>query len=809
MNVWLAWATRLVQVGFAKFYNPNIWTNYTPGYFYILWLLEKARLILSFDNPFFINQLFKLPANIADILTGVLIYKILKKKSSNLAFLGMLFYIFNPALIFNSSIWGQIDSFLTFLMLLSIFFILEKRNIFISSIFLSLAFLIKAQALFLAPMILLILVKNYSKKEIIKFLAVFSIIVSILSFPFFPLDPVLGLVRLTLQMGKDYPHTTLSAFNFWYLFGNWQKDTVLLLGLSKQLWGFLIFVFLELIIFIYSLRQKKLTQNFVYLAIGLSLFNFFLFPTRIHERYLLSIFPFFLIAGFLFKSWFLVFCYSVMSFIHLGNLYYVYVNYQPNFLKVEFIFNLIRKLGIFFSLVSIFIFFAMLFIFLRKDKLKQIDKIIKQFIKTFSIVKKENTKEVKLKNARLFLLLLLSFSFLIRLFRLEYPKDHVFDEVYHVFTASEMVKGSARAWEWWNKAPEGFAYEWTHPPLAKLFIAGGILLFGDNSFGWRFPAAFFGTGIILLTFLLAKQLFKNEKLAIMAATILSFDGLLLVMSRIGMADVYLLFFILATILFAIKANWMLTATFLGLSMATKWTGIYLLPVVIILIFASFLQTKKKNLNIFVKYLLFPFSSLIIIPVLVYMLSYILFFKTGHTLNQFWELQKQMWWYHTRLKATHSYQSASYTWPFLIRPVWFWVKYETDKIGNIYNLGNPVLWWSGILIMPFVLIQAVKAAVKRSFQLIFTVLCYFIFWLPWIFSPRIMFLHHYLPALPFLSLLLAFVVNKIKIGKKKKGYINFVFLIILAISFTFFYPIYTGILIPKNLLKYFFWLSSWR
>jgi dolichyl-phosphate-mannose-protein mannosyltransferase len=421
--------------------------------------------------------------------------------------------------------------------------------------------------------------------------------------------------------------------------------------------------------------------------------------------------------------------------------------------------------------------------------------------------------KIKTNQYRNFLVLILFFAFLIRFYNLWHPQAYIFDEVYHGFTAQEMAKGNIKAWEWWNAPPEGFAFEWTHPPLAKLIMASSILLWGQNhhraQFAFRLPAVFFGTGVVFLTYLLAKTLFKNKKIALMAAFFSSVDGLFLTMSRIGMADIYFLFFSLLTILLALKGKHFYAAVSLGLAIATKWTGIYLIPVVGVILLAKTIlmlkATKIPIVKLLYCYIVRWLITFIIIPLLVYLLTYLPFFTSGHSWAQFTELQKQMWWYHTNLKATHQYQSAAYTWPLMLRPVWFWVDYQKNKIANIYNSGNPWLWWTGVLILPLAIFQAVEnLKQKGNFSLILTLFAYFIFWTPWIFSPRIMFLHHYLPSLPFLFILIAWALDKIK-----KPLITNCYLLITLILFLFFYPINTGLALPQNWLKYWFWLASWK
>lgn len=829
ISTWHGWADRLVNLGFAKFYHPQVWTHYTPGYFYILWLLGIIKKSFNLINQGFLLQLFKFPNNLADILTAILIYKITIKKSPRWALWGLIFYLFNPALIFNSSIWGQADSFLSLLMLTSFYLLLEKKKILFSSLVFSFAFLIKPQAIFILPIIIVLLIKKHKLNGVFNFVFIFLLTSLLLASPFFPANPIFGLPNLIVQMGKDYPYTTLGAFNFWRLFGNWQKDNAFFLGLSKYYWGLLTYVLLEAVILFFIYFRKKEKKEVYYLAGALSLFNFFLFPTRVHERYLLPSFPFLLTTGIFFKSLFLILIFLVLSIFHFVNLFYVYNYYYPDFVKVPVLagINNLNNLPVIISFLTIIIFFILLvFYFQRLTSLKFILTKARLYFRQIKFkVKKIITRKKIIKHSKLYLIIILLLAFITRTWNLWYPRDYIFDEVYHGFTAQEMAKGNVKAWEWWNTPPKGFAYEWTHPPLAKLIMAGGVLFFGNNDqvsqYAFRFPAVIFGIGIIYLTYLLSLEIFKNKKIGLLAAFLVSFDGLLFVMSRVGMGDVYFLFFLLAAIYLAIKEKYFWTGIVLGLSLATKWTGVYLLLVAgLIFLVKMFFRFQKKHRPIAIEllnYWAIGITCFILIPAVIYLLSYTLFFTSGHTWDQFIELQKQMWGYHTNLEATHNYQSKAWTWPLMLRPVWFWVKYEETKIANIYNFGNPIIWWAGLLVLPLAIYQAIKEFTrKRRFQLGIIIFCYFSFWLPWIVSPRIMFLHHYLPAIPFLSILIAWFLNKIQKQKFKiYGWlINgrllvFYYLLLVTLSFFFFYPISAGLLIPKNLVKYFFWIPSWR
>ena len=75
---WFAWALRLDEVGFSKFYSNQVFSDYTPGYMYILSLLVFVKNLLQIDNPTF-YLILKLPAIFAEIILGALIYLKLKQ----------------------------------------------------------------------------------------------------------------------------------------------------------------------------------------------------------------------------------------------------------------------------------------------------------------------------------------------------------------------------------------------------------------------------------------------------------------------------------------------------------------------------------------------------------------------------------------------------------------------------------------------------------------------------------------------------------------------------------------------------------
>ncbi len=390
-------------------------------------------------------------------------------------------------------------------------------------------------------------------------------------------------------------------------------------------------------------------------------------------------------------------------------------------------------------------------------------------------------KKFSIKGA---LLLLIIFSFLLRIINISYPKTFVFDEVYYVFTAKQYAANNKDAWVYWTKSNENKAYAWVNPPLPQEIIAVSIKIFGDQSWAWRYPGVILGVLNIYLIFLIARKLF-DPKIGLLSAFLFSFDGLNFVQSRTAMLDIYLVSFILLSLFFVLNKRYFFSALFLGLAIASKWTGVYLLPLLILI------TLKKRNY--------FKLSFFIIIPPIVYLATYIPFFLYGYTINNFIELVKQQVYYHTNLKATHDYASPWWSWPLNLYPVWYFVDYQKDKISNIFASGNPLLFWLGSLSTVVGIIEIFK---KRSFNLLIVILGALLFLLPWAFSPRIMFLYYFAPVIPFITITLAYQIMKL-LNNKKFTEVGSLIIILIIISFILIYPFLVGIYLPKDLVNLFF------
>lgn len=406
-------------------------------------------------------------------------------------------------------------------------------------------------------------------------------------------------------------------------------------------------------------------------------------------------------------------------------------------------------------------------------------------------------KKFKLTSKQILIVILISTAIL-RLQNINYPKGYVFDEVYHAFTAKEFRLGHKEAWEYWTTPPPGVAYEWTHPPLAKEIMALSLTFFNTmDAWAYRLPGTLMGILSVFLIYLISKKLFKSESISLISALIFSLDGLNFVQSRTGMNDTYFVTFMLASLLFFLKKRFTISALLIGLSLASKWTALYMIGVYFILLF--FFDFKEKNFNNFKN--LYKFIYFLIIPPIIYLLSYLPFFFLGHTWDQFIALQQQMWWYHTGLKATHDYTSKWWSWPLNLYPVWYFVDYHPNgKISNIFASGNPIVFWMGT---GAIIISIWEYFKTRSQSLLILLAGFFGFWLPWALSPRIMFLYHYSPSVPFLALLLGNQIGALFENDKNSRVTLILTLILIILGFLFLYPMLVGIPLTRDQMLLFF------
>jgi len=301
--------------------------------------------------------------------------------------------------------------------------------------------------------------------------------------------------------------------------------------------------------------------------------------------------------------------------------------------------------------------------------------------------------------------------------------------------------------------------------------------------------------------------------------------------------------------------------FLGLAAASKWQGLYGAIGIAVIFFwvlvQRFLEYRRKKKEVeeaeeadevetegelwekgigrhgdFWKKAVITCAAcvgfFIIIPVGIYIASYIPYWNTGYLnlareageldltfLEAVWRNQVDMFTYHSGLTAEHPYASSWWQWIIIYRPVF----YYSNDLGHglaqgISSFGNPLVWWGGIIGLGYCIYASIA---RRDKVAVFLVIAWLSQIIPWIFVPRIAWIYHYFPNVPFIVMMLVYMLKSSRVFESK--FVINIFrsrknvAITLAVAcfalFVLFYPVLTGIPIDRDFVSiYLRWFPSW-
>lgn len=180
---------------------------------------------------------------------------------------------------------------------------------------------------------------------------------------------------------------------------------------------------------------------------------------------------------------------------------------------------------------------------------------------------------------RIALCLLLAFSIAAKSIDISQPCDApcaakskhtlIFDESYYVNAARVIDHIEPPSGLPYHGAPLGRDPNAEHPQLAKLAIAAGIKVFGDNPLGWRVPSILFAAIALLALYALVRACGGGEWLAVGACAVMALDNLMLVHGRIGTLDIYAVAMMLVSAALYMRRRPLLAGVALGVAACMK------------------------------------------------------------------------------------------------------------------------------------------------------------------------------------------------------------------------------------------------
>jgi dolichyl-phosphate-mannose-protein mannosyltransferase len=346
-------------------------------------------------------------------------------------------------------------------------------------------------------------------------------------------------------------------------------------------------------------------------------------------------------------------------------------------------------------------------------------------------------------------LLITAFAAFLRFNRLSVPDAVIFDETYYAKDAWSILQHGV---EWYPlKNPNlnqliiaghtsifapcsgtGCGEYVVQPPVGKLLIAVGEWIYGLTTLGWRVAPALAGSLAILLMCRVARRMTRSTLLGCIAGLLFSLDGLEFVLSRTGILDIFLMFFVLASFGCLVVdrdasrtrlaeavvldrfdqagpalgiRKWRIAAgVLIGLACASKQDAVWYIPAFVGLCVAWDMGARRTvGLRDYVRGALVRDGkwlpvTLGVIPLVTYVATWSgwLLTSTGYDRNyaqvngvntpviaplySLFEYHKSILQFMTALSTPHSYESQPWDWFVISRPVSFYWSSYTDAAG---------------------------------------------------------------------------------------------------------------------------------
>jgi dolichyl-phosphate-mannose--protein O-mannosyl transferase len=333
-----------------------------------------------------------------------------------------------------------------------------------------------------------------------------------------------------------------------------------------------------------------------------------------------------------------------------------------------------------------------------------------------------------------------------------YP-DTVFDEHYYAHDAAVILHGdlAGSAAEPWKPAALRSA---AHPDLAKLAIAAGIAVFGDNAWGWRVPAALAGVGLIALVFPIARRLGLSDEWALAALVLAASDPMLMLESRLGVLDMFVALATAAVVYLALRyvqsgfrVGWLVACgAAVGAAVACKWSGVLAVPAALVVLVPPVVGHGRGRVRP-----LPVIGALVLAPLVVYVAASLPYFAAGHGPADWLRLQEHMASFGWGVQGDRSFASRPLTWPFDAYPIWYKWSIGPDGASGLLAIGNFLLWWAGIAAWS---VLGLLAILRRDWRLGMAPALVAALYLPWLLTTRQTYIYYMVPAIPFLAIVVA-------------------------------------------------------
>ena len=192
------------------------------------------------------------------------------------------------------------------------------------------------------------------------------------------------------------------------------------------------------------------------------------------------------------------------------------------------------------------------------------------------------------------------------------------------------------------------------------------------------------------------------------------------------------------------------------------------------------------------------------------------------LRSLWHYHAEAWRFHVNLASGHAYASNALSWPVQARPTaFYWHAVEDGSEGcstkhcaaEVLALGNPIIWWAAIGAILHQLWRWIGRRDWRSGAVLVGIMAG---WLPWLlYLNRTIFTFYVVAYVPFIAMALAMTLGSVlgpvdaPMARRRNGALAVgAFLILVIAAAWWFYPVWTGILMPYDQWQLRMWSPTW-
>ena len=341
-----------------------------------------------------------------------------------------------------------------------------------------------------------------------------------------------------------------------------------------------------------------------------------------------------------------------------------------------------------------------------------------------------------------------------RIQRLGFPHQRTFDEPSFVDNARRLLRGLPDLSD--------------HPPLGKWLLAWGMMLWGDDSSGWRQVPLLSGLAILSVVFVFNDRLFANRGTAWLVTALVALDGFFITYSRTALLDGILALGYATGLLLLVrnraKPDFLAAAAVAGATACVKWTGAtLLLPILVWLL----LHRQWRKVPVVMLICTITYGG-------CFALSQVAVGQSPGPTGLIQEHQR-LWREQTQVRRPHFMNSSAVSWLVLRRPLVFRNQPDGRRLRILSTLANPLAYFGSTITMALLALSTTKHFVAYFWHRRGTLGNWFLgreqrvallllaAWigplLPWLLSFRKGFAYHYL-----LSYLVALCVLGISLSR---------------------------------------------